>query len=283
MAISVRQFGDDLELVGYWFEKTSNNVSGAGGLFTILHQMESSAYTGDMGNPLPVWRMGIEGTNNYKGIEYTELDHLFLQHSGYKKVKKYWLWHFTRYFQLYPNNPFRDFVLYCTRLYSKKWTDMWETMFYDYDPIENYNMIEQLTDDVRETEYGKKDTLTITQMQHVKSGSETTTPGVVTTETDTVYGYNSTNGETANKRVTTPSGNESHVYNNVTDTDTGSSNNQLSGSDTETRNYTLTRKGNIGVTTSQQMIEQQRTLLMLDYFNDIVFPDIDKVLCLQVY
>ena len=46
---------------------------------------------------------------------------------------------------------------------------------------------------------------------------------------------------------------------------------------------TLTRSGNIGVTTTQQMIQAQRELLLWDYFYKIVFPDIDKLLTLCIY
>lgn len=60
---------------------------------------------------------------------------------------------------------------------------------------------------------------------------------------------------------------------NLTERDTGEN--------AETRE--LTRSGNIGVTTSQQMIESERELYMWHFFYNIVFPDIDRVLTLQVY
>ena len=64
---------------------------------------------------------------------------------------------------------------------------------------------------------------------------------------------------------------------NETHTDTGS------GSDTDTRNYTLTRAGNIGVTTSQQMIESERNLWLWDFFHKVVFPDVDRILTISIY
>ena len=69
----------------------------------------------------------------------------------------------------------------------------------------------------------------------------------------------------------------------TTDTDTGTQTTLDGGSDTHTRNYTLTRSGNIGVTTSQQMIESERALWVWNFFRDVVFPDIDRVLTIQVY
>lgn len=56
-----------------------------------------------------------------------------------------------------------------------------------------------------------------------------------------------------------------------------------SGRQDGTTTRTLTRSGNIGVTTAQQMIESQRDLLLWDYFYKIVFPDIDKILTLSIY
>lgn len=44
----------------------------------------------------------------------------------------------------------------------------------------------------------------------------------------------------------------------------------------------LTRSGNIGVTTSQQMLESELELRKYDFFK-MMFKDIDKVLCLEVY
>lgn len=45
----------------------------------------------------------------------------------------------------------------------------------------------------------------------------------------------------------------------------------------------LTRSGNIGVTTSQQMIEQERKIALYDYFREVVFPDLDKALTVPIY
>ncbi len=56
---------------------------------------------------------------------------------------------------------------------------------------------------------------------------------------------------------------------------------QDTGGNAETR--TLTRSGNIGVTTSQQMIESERVLYIWNFFHMVVFPDLDKLLTLQTY
>ena len=59
-----------------------------------------------------------------------------------------------------------------------------------------------------------------------------------------------------------------------------SSKNENVATDTE-RN--LTRSGNIGVTTSQQMIQSERELYIWNFFLDVVFPDLDKIFTLKCY
>jgi len=46
---------------------------------------------------------------------------------------------------------------------------------------------------------------------------------------------------------------------------------------------TLNRSGNIGVTTTQQMIEEERKIALYDYFREVVFPDLDKALTVPIY
>ena len=48
-------------------------------------------------------------------------------------------------------------------------------------------------------------------------------------------------------------------------------------------NTTLTRSGNIGVTTSQQMIESERQLWLWNFFQNVVFKDICSALTLSIY
>lgn len=57
----------------------------------------------------------------------------------------------------------------------------------------------------------------------------------------------------------------------------------FTGTHSDTEDRTLTRSGNIGVTTSQQMLESERELWMWNFFLNVVFPDIDKILTIRVY
>ena len=177
------------------------------------------------------------------------------------------------------------------------WGKQWETLSFKYSPIENYRMVESMTNDKTVDEYGKTRTRT-DNLQHTKTGTEqdspdltdTTTPNLISTGENSIYGFNSSNPvplDEQTKHATgtntnTRTGTDTRTY-NTTDADTGTQTDNDGGSDIRTRNYTLTRSGNIGVTTSQQMIESERALWVWNFFRDVVFPDIDRVLTLQIY
>ena len=103
---------------------------------------------------------------------------------------------------------------------------------------------------------------------NAKTGNDTLTHN--TSETDT--------GTSANAKT----GNDTLTH-NTSETDTGTQVDANSGSDTSTRNYRLTRSGNIGTVTAQDMIEQERALWLWNFFYKVVFPDVDRVLTLNIY
>lgn len=100
--------------------------------------------------------------------------------------------------------------------------------------------------------------------------------------TDT-HTYNAVKDTHNGTQQSVDSGADTHTYNNVKDTHEGTQATVDSGADTHTRNYHLTRSGNIGVTTSQQMIQSERDLWIWNFFRDVVFKDLDKVLALSIY
>ena len=190
-------------------------------------------------------------------------------------------------------------------LYLLKWAKLWNTLTFEYNPIENYDMEEVMSDDVTEIEYGHVNETAyghvnetayghVNELVQEKGSTTTRTDAITVTDTHSVQGFNSSDYTPADRNVKTPSGNETIVgsgedtnTNTESGTDTrtesGSDTNTESGTDTHTRNYTLTRHGNIGVTTSQQMIESERMLWMWSFFYEVVFPDIDRLLCLSIY
>lgn len=123
------------------------------------------------------------------------------------------------------------------------------------------------TDSTNTTTYNTTDTDTGTQTL-ARTGTETN-------------GYNTSDTDTGTQ-TTTRTGTDTLTY-NTSDADTGTQTDTDGGEDLTENEHTLTRSGNIGVTTSQQMIQSERDLWIWNYFNDVVFPDVDKMLTLKIY
>lgn len=199
------------------------------------------------------------------------------------------------------------------KMYFEKWAKYTALDDISYNPLENYSMTEEMTDDVTEDEYGHQIERTL-DTDHTKTGTETTTrtgtdtqthtgtdtvtPDLETTDESKVSGFNSENFVNSDKVTTQATGTNETEYDtqletthdtqdeithNVTDADDGTITDVHSGTDTHTRNYTLTRSGNIGVTTSQQMLEAERNILQWNFFEKVVFPDLDRILTIQTY
>lgn len=173
-------------------------------------------------------------------------------------------------------------------MFGKNWAELYETLSYEYNPISNYDMTET------ETSSGTtSDTLTHTGTQNTThtgtvGTSDTQTvngSGTGSTEND-VWGFNSSSAiednlsETETSNTNTATGSSTQT-NNLTDARTDNLTDTGSGSHSDSR--TLTRSGNIGVTTSQQMIQSQRDLWVWNYIYNVVFPDVDKVLTISTY
>lgn len=159
-------------------------------------------------------------------------------------------------------------------MFSLSWSKLWSAMTAAYNPLENYNMVE--------TENGKvvKDS----ELNRYKDSSDTTT----------VKSKSTTDGNVQNKLV--PFGGTDPVMTDRSDTTAtttmlladneskttygGVDSDLYSGTDTTNRG--LKRSGNIGVTTSQQMLESEIELRKKHFF-DAVFDDLDKVLTSPIW
>ena len=254
---------EDNRTIGYWFDE-DNGISQHYGIFHLMDILrDSGTYTTAEGNPIEVWLQPnepVEGEDpTYNGIAYAELDAMYLSRSGSKILREFYL-------ERWANKALSVRTIAINkilRMYAPKWLRLWETLFYDYNPIENYNMVEEALQDKTTLSFGKhtdyvgteKNTSDITSQIKAFDASSTWKDSDKQNVINTIeYG---------------PNGNDRYDEN--------------SGQDISEHKYKFTRTGNIGVTTSQQMIEQQRKLVMFNYFDSLVFPDIDKVLTLQVY
>lgn len=202
--------------------------------------------------------------------------------------------------------------------YRHKWAKELATMELKYNPIENYSMIEKGTDNrlTSNTNKGTTDSETTDSTSTLVGDTQTHYIDKQPPITHAVDGreyeektsaYNSDDyvplnlkTEDAHKEVTyyglvekdgtyvegTREGKSRDIAQQNSDTaqKTKSSNTaETSANGAETTDHTFTRSGNIGVTTSQQMLESERALWLWDYFEDIVFSDINKMLTIKIY
>lgn len=156
---------------------------------------------------------------------------------------------------------------YCTifaRTYQTKYNKLLATEKLEYDPIENYSMTESGMD-VR-----TPDLVSNTTANGTSSGNATdasTTTSAVTTYDNTADFINQNKG-TADNTNTTSTENSS----TGTTTTTG----------TEKTTHEFKRSGNIGVTTSQQMIQSEREVADFSALAQFV-TDIANIICLSIY
>lgn len=173
--------------------------------------------------------------------------------------------------------------------YRPNWQRLWDTNVASYSPIHNYDMYEER--DLATTE----DETATTDGTLARSGTESTQYGRVET-----VGHGRTNEQMSYKYGINTDTSDPKPSDKVTNTEGGTTTTTLSGTDTDTRNLTDTtdetrtkdndgteheeihRYGNIGVTTTQKLLQEERQLWLWNYF-DQIFSDLDKELALAFH
>ena len=165
---------------------------------------------------------------------------------------------------LYPDPDFCKMAITAWAQKQKGvWQELFETMFYEYDPIENYYRREHWTDDF--THGHKRDT----DLTH----GHKVTMDVQDTTTNSVTGYNGTNFSDRDKTVFENDDTETHSGKDTT-------NETNSGTDKDVRDGYA--RGNIGVTTTQQMIAAQRETVSFNMYNTIM-QEFKERFCVMIY
>lgn len=232
-------------------------------------------------------------------------------------------------------------------MFGPNWSKEYATMSAEYNPIENYNMVEDETPaETTETDTPPETTRTITPAETTETitpeettetvtpaeTTKTITPAAITHTTrpaettdsaeraDGIFGFNNSTdtsdpaNDSKGKNILTvqtagtdvlsvqTSGSEAETTQEpetrTIEVDAAGSRSldvDTAGSDTltvdsaGTKVFTvdaarhLTRSGNIGVTSSQQLLQSERELWIWNFFRDVVFPDLDSVLVLGIY
>lgn len=149
--------------------------------------------------------------------------------------------------------------------FSEPWKHLWATNVVEYNPIHNYNMTDE-----RELIRGESEARAIHD-----SSVDTTTHGRTSESKDYVSGLNSTDeiGKFSGRGVSEEGG---------TTGVTGIGDRKDDAVKAANERETTTRSGNIGVTTTQQMLTADRDLWAWNYF-DHIYKDVDTVLALSIY
>ena len=157
------------------------------------------------------------------------------------------------------------------------WTKLYNTTVFDYNPIENYNRMET------GTETGSGSTThsgTDTREHDIRTGGQDTQTASGT-NTHRVAGFNAPAGTYVDQAQDETSGNTSTRYGRTEGHDESVTHGEKIDSSTR-GGHTLHAHGNIGVMSTQQMIEQEREV---DLFNiyDTIITDFRNRFCLLVY
>ena len=193
-------------------------------------------------------------------------------------------------------------------MFGIQWIRLWATMKpVDYDPLTNYKMeepAEGTESSTRTPDLTKGDTGTVQT-----TGQNKRTPNLTRNGTGTVndngsstnnnqngiWGFNSSTSVPSDMSDGTVT-NENTNTRNLTETETGTDTTDHTNTDTYNRSYTetgtdttagmsshkLTRTGNIGTNTFQNLLQQERNLWMYNFFEQ-VFKDVDSVLTIPIY
>lgn len=178
---------------------------------------------------------------------------------------------------IYPDASFMKLAI---RSWSTKevhnWIKLNDALTIDYEPLENYNRLEDWTDyGTNSQKFNNAETGSSSQ-----SGNSTTTNNSEGSNKDFSTGYNDLTLNATGSSSTSGSGKAELVHstndktqNESTGTNTGSQNNIHSGR----------VHGNIGVTTSQQMLQSEVDLRTNTNIYDIITEEFKNRFCIMVY
>lgn len=153
-----------------------------------------------------------------------------------------------------------DYIALYGKSHKYEYDKLVDTLSLEYNPIENYSMTEKGTD---------TRTPNITQ---TNKGTNTNTVGV-----DTAITTGKTTFDKSDSFI-----NDTKTTNTGTNTDTQDIDTTVTTAGNEKTTHEFTRSGNIGVTTSQQMIQAERELAMFSVV-DMFVKAIADIILIGVY
>lgn len=196
----------------------------------------------------------------------------------------------------YPDPNFMKFMIGRWSFMNQSiWQKLYDTTVLEYNPIYNYDRTEEWTENEKMLD-GRTAASTETETRNLKTGEtsrtdsngDVTTTGTMKTELN-VSGYNEVTFTPSEETIETP---DTMTSNNVIVDGTRDSINTGTVSIDKKDTESLDRKrdnlrtgrafGNIGVTTTQQMIQQERETVLFNMYKVITDSFVDRF-CLMVY
>lgn len=168
---------------------------------------------------------------------------------------------------LYPDFTYmKNRITIWSNKYQINWKKLYDTTVLEYNPIENYDRMEDWTDTDDETTSSARDnTIKSTSTNEITNSVNITDQNTAFNAGLADHAKQITDGDTTENGSITNTEKE-----NVNDGRTG----------THTR--TGRAHGNIGVTTSQQMIQSERDLVVFNLY-DVIAESFIENFCLMVY
>lgn len=199
----------------------------------------------------------------------------YLGHSGEKDITPL----YDKLLENYTEDEALDYLaklIYAT--YGKNWNRIYQALEVEYNPIHNYNMEEKISTNTNISTSSKGGS----SQKNTSSNSSNETNNTNIQVEQGYYGFNSSTSNPNN----CGNNNTNEV---IKSEDSGSSNTTIDNINedvvkgSEEDNYKkTTRSGNIGVTTTQKMLNEELEIRKTIFFNNIM-KDLDKLLCLNIY
>lgn len=192
--------------------------------------------------------------------------------------------------------PAFDFCKAAIGFWSKArlqvWQKLYNTMFFEYNPI--WNKDGTITE-TRTKEYSGEKAGTVSSAKETSSEvtDGTASSRMLSVSKDDTTTENQTAGFNSSSLVNKNKSTVQHMYDdtetgrvtrNVTDTgsEEGSTTESGTTSGEETEEYTRVEQGNIGVTSTQHLIKEEREVAMFE-IDDVIINDFKKQFCVLVY
>lgn len=180
---------------------------------------------------------------------------------------------------LYPDfNFMKNRIRIWSDRYQQNWKKLYDTTVLEYNPIENYDRKEDWTDTDDETSTSARDNTRNTSNTSKNTVTSERMDSVNVTDQNTAF--NAGLADHAKQITDGDSTENSTITNETSGKDT--ENESVNGGRTGKHTRTGRAHGNIGVTTSQQMIQSERDLVVFNLY-DVIAESFVETFCLMIY